>query len=245
MRLKAIEATVGRLRILTQKPYTRLVTVNIPEAEAVEDGMVADRYRVIVGAPEHPSPVLSARIIEVNFHPTWTVPLHIAREEIIQRVREDPDYLAGNGFHLYGADGYEVDPATLDWSSDEPTRYTFRQDPGPGNPMGNIRLNMPNSFMVYMHDTPAQELFRRSCRLNSAGCVRVEHIERLAAWLLEDTPDWDSPSVEEAIDNPTPQDIRLAKPVPVEWVYFTAWATPNGITCFRPDVYNILLSKPH
>lgn len=239
LRLHEIEDVTAQLRDLTQKPYGRLVTVNIPaaEAEAIENGMVVDRYRVIVGMPEHPSPVLSARILAVNFHPAWVVPLPIVREEIIRRVQEEPDYLEANNFHLYRQDGYEVDPATLDWNSSEPARYTFRQDPGPANPMGNIRLNMPNKFMVYMHDTPLKKLFQRSCRVSSAGCVRVEHIERLATWLLKDNPGWTNDSVEQAVGDPMPQDVTLAQPVPVEWVYLPAWTTPEGMTCFRPDVY--------
>jgi murein L,D-transpeptidase YcbB/YkuD len=229
-RLAWLQADILKLqREMASLPASpRRVTVNIPaaEVEAVAHGEVAGRYRAVAGAAEHPSPELQTKIVAVDYAPTWTVPASIVKHDILPLMRNDPTYLTRANFTVFDARGRKVNPARIDWKSNEPLRYTYRQAPGAGNPMGSLKLNMPNADDVYMHDTPRHLLFERGIRFLSAGCVRVQDIERLAAWLRGSD------------SQPKKQDVALAQPVPVSWVYLPAWSTPDGVTCFRPDIYN-------
>ncbi|HEX2859723.1 MAG TPA: L,D-transpeptidase family protein [Alphaproteobacteria bacterium] len=238
VRLQYVQASLQRLLAAQREAggAPRRVTVNIPAAqiEAVENGRVAGQYRATAGSPARPSPELSMRITEVNFHPGWTVPPQIVREDLIPRMRADPGYLTRSGFEVLDARGKKVAVKNIDWNSNEPLRYTYRVAPGSANPLGSIRLNTPNSQSVYMHDTPSQKLFSRSIRFLSSGCVRVQGIEKLTAWLLDEPP----ARVNTLVEKSGPRTVRLEQPVPVQWVYLTAWSTPDNVTCFRPDIYN-------
>jgi murein L,D-transpeptidase YcbB/YkuD len=228
-RLAWLQADILRLRkYLAALPASpRQVTVNLPaaEVEAVEHGRVAERYRAVAGAAEHPSPELQSRITAVDYNPTWTVPPSIVKHDILPLMRDDPTYLTRANFTVFDARGRTIDPARIDWRGDDALRYTYRQAPGAGNPMGDIKLYMPNPDDVYMHDTPRRLLFERGIRFLSAGCVRVQDIARLAAWLRGSD------------SKPKASKVSLAQPVPVNWVYMPAWSTPAGVTCFRPDIY--------
>jgi murein L,D-transpeptidase YcbB/YkuD len=115
--------------------------------------------------------------------------------------------------------------------------YKFRQDPGPQNALGLVRINMPNKHAVYMHDTPLRRLFSQSARAFSSGCVRVERVFELAAWLLGEQKGWDLAKVQAEIESGEKLDVRLKRAVPVHFVYLTAFASSNGIAQFRPDIY--------
>ena len=117
------------------------------------------------------------------------------------------------------------------------TNTKFRQDPGPHNALGLIRIDMPNKHIVYLHDTPLKQLFGRSARAFSSGCVRVERVIDLASWLVRDEPKWDPLRVQVTLAQGQAEDVKLKKPVPVHFVYVTSWATGNGIAHFRPDIY--------
>ncbi|KAA2236329.1 L,D-transpeptidase family protein [Salinarimonas soli] len=228
----------------------RYVVVNIPSAtvEAVERGEVARRYVAVVGKRERASPTIEARIQNVNFNPTWTLPVSIVKKDIVPRQRKDPGHLAK--MHIRILDGYnrEIDPATLDWSTDAPLRYTFRQDPGTSNSLGQVRIDMPNKLAVYMHDTPSKGLFARDDRFHSSGCVRVADVRAFTEWLLQGTPNPDAPGgptpwtagdIDAAIAAGVRRDVRLTRHVPVAWVYLTGYATADGTVHFRDDVYGL------
>lgn len=253
MRVRQLEASAGRLMGSKFSFGERYVVVNIPGAtvEAVERGTVARRYIAVVGRPERASPQVETRITSVNFNPTWTVPVSIIKKDIIPHVRKDPGYLAKMHIRLFDGQGQEVDPATIDWSTERAANYTIRQDAGADNSLGEIRLDMPNKHAVYMHDTPSKRLFARSLRAQSSGCVRVSGVKTLAAWLLETSPgprgpgsSWTGMEIETAIAGGTRVDARLAKSVPVAWVYMTGFASPDGSVHFRDDVYGIDEPKP-
>jgi murein L,D-transpeptidase YcbB/YkuD len=130
-----------------------------------------------------------------------------------------------------------LDPATVDWNSPQVVSYKFRQEPGTFNALGVVRINMPNKYSVYMHDTPLKQLFSQSARAFSSGCVRVEKVLELVAWLLGDQKDWTLEKVQAQVDGGQKLDVKLSRPVPVHFVYITAFATGNGIAQFRPDIY--------
>ena len=226
----------------------RYVVVNIPSAtvEAVENGVVVRRYVAVVGKPDKATPRIEARISSVNLNPTWTVPVSIIKKEIIPRMRKDPGYLARERIRILGPGGAEVDPTTIDWGSEKAAAYTLRQDSGLDNSLGQVRIDMPNRQAVYLHDTPSKSLFAREVRFHSHGCVRVAQVKELAGWLLEGTPGpnaagstWGPIEIETSIATNERFDIKLAKQIPVTFVYLTGYATPDGRAHFRDDIYGI------
>ena len=168
----------------------RYVVVNIPSTavDAVENNRVAHRYTAIVGDVEHHSPEVTAKIVAVNINPTWTVPSSIIKNEIAPKMLRDPGYPPARKSAYSDNHGDEIDPRSVNWSSERALNYTLRQDSGAHNSLGSIRISMPNPYSVYMHDTPSKNLFASDYRFLSHGCVRVQGVYDLAAWLLEDSP---------------------------------------------------------
>jgi murein L,D-transpeptidase YcbB/YkuD len=239
VRLRQLETNIIRVRSMSGNLGERYAVVNIPAAhlEAIEGGNAVSRHTTIVGKPDRPSPVLQARIVEVNFHPFWTVPVSIIQKDLIPKMQAEPDYLTKNKIRIYDKRGRELQPDQVNWRSDEAVDYMFRQDPGALNSMGTIRVNMPNPHSVYMHDTPSKNLFGEDQRFHSSGCVRVQNIRDLVVWLLKANPNMPRAQVDSLINGGERFDAKLAKPVPVYWVYITAWANPDGVVQFRDDVY--------
>jgi L,D-transpeptidase YcbB len=137
-----------------------------------------------------------------------------------------------------------VNPGSINWNSDQAKNYTLRQDSGAGNSLGLIRIAMPNPDAVYMHDTPSRNLFASDYRFLSHGCVRVQGVYDLAAWLLRESPApnggvWTGKLIQDRIASGAREDVKLTSPVPVIWVYMTGWASADGTVHFRDDVYNV------
>jgi murein L,D-transpeptidase YcbB/YkuD len=240
VRLAQLRTNLVRLRAVKTDLGERYVMCNLPAArvEAVEQGVAVSRHTAVVGKPDRPSPELSTHVVEVNFNPYWTVPVSIVRRDLIPLMQKDPNYLTNEHIHIYDPHGNELTPSQIDWNSNEAVNYRFRQDPGDFNALGNLRLNIPNKDGVYMHDTPEKGLFGEDMRFDSSGCVRVQNVRELVEWLLRDTPGWTHDKIDATIKSGDRVDARLIKPVPVYWVYITAWATPDGVVQFRDDIYN-------
>jgi L,D-transpeptidase YcbB len=219
----------------------RFVLVNVPafQAEAVSQGVVEQRHRVIAGKPDRQTPVVTANIRALNFFPHWRVPESIANKDVIPKLIKEPDYLQKEQIRVLTGSfvGPEIDATNIDWRSVDATKLRFRQDPGPQNALGLVRIDMPNEHGVYMHDTPMKPLFEQRSRAFSAGCVRVQDVFDLAAWIARGEPSMSRERIEEILQVGQPVDITLTKQVPVVFAYITAWAEPNGRLEFRPDVY--------
>jgi murein L,D-transpeptidase YcbB/YkuD len=250
VRSRQLAATAERLQHLRFRFAPRYVEVNIPAAtvEAVENGQVVGRYTAVVGGRHHPSPQIKARIISIDLNPKWTVPVSIVKKELMPKLKRDPNYLAREEIRIFDGRGHEIDPRKLRRTSIEhAAKFTFRQDPGAKNSLGFLRISMPNSQEVYMHDTPKKRLFDRSYRFLSHGCVRVERVYDLASWLLQGSPgapsgQWDEASLLKKLDQTDESETRripLRRPVPVVWAYMTGWASPDGAVHFRPDIYHL------
>ncbi len=239
IRLRQLEINLVRLRSYSGNLGNRYITANIPAAyvETVENGVVATRHTAVVGKADRQSPVMNARITEVNFNPFWTVPVSIVRKDLIPKMQAEPNYLTENKIHIFDRNGQEIPPQQINWNSEEAVNYRFRQEPGAINSMGTIRVNIINPHGVYMHDTPAKGLFGDDYRFHSSGCMRVQNIREYVAWLLRETPGWGRPQIEEAIRSGNRIDARIVQPVNAYWVYITAWATPEGVVQVREDSY--------
>jgi L,D-transpeptidase YcbB len=238
-RIKQLEASVERLLGMDFVFAERYVVVNIPAAfvEAIANGKVERRYRVIVGKIDKPSPTLTASITAIDLNPTWTVPLSITKNEIINRMRKDPSYLSRMHMRVLGGHDEEIDPRSIDWSSDRSPNFTVRQDAGNWNALGNLKIDMPNPYSVYMHDTDTRKLFADDYRFDSHGCTRVDNVRDLAAWILKDVPGWDHAAIDAGIAAGQTKIINLPRKMPVAWVYLTGWVTRDGTVEFRDDVY--------
>ncbi len=239
-RLGQLKNNLARLRSLSMHLGNRFVVCNIPAAqvEAVENGIAVSRHIAVVGKPDRPSPDIVSRIVEINFNPYWTVPVSIVRRDLIPKMQEAPDYLTSNRIRIFDPRGNELTPAQINWYSEEATNYQFKQDPGDFNSLGSIRINFPNKDGVYMHDTPFKNLFGEDFRFHSSGCIRIQNVRDLVNWLLVETAGWARPEIDAVVKSGERRDAKIARPVPLYWVYVTAWATPDGIVQFRDDIYN-------
>ncbi|MBL8589447.1 MAG: L,D-transpeptidase family protein [Methylobacteriaceae bacterium] len=240
VRLRQLETNLVRLRSYSGNLGARHVTANIPAAtvETVENGQVATHHMAGVGKIDRQSPVMQAKVLDINFNPFWTVPASIIRKDLIPKMQADPNYLTENKIRIYNKSGQEVAPTQVNWNSMEATNYMFRQDPGGDvNSLGFVRINIANPHGVYMHDTPSKGIFGDDFRFVSSGCMRVQNVRDYVAWLLKDNPGWDRDKIDAAINSGQRVDVKLTQAVPVYWVYITAWATPDGLVQFRDDIY--------
>jgi L,D-transpeptidase YcbB len=241
-RIRQITLNLERWRWLPRDLGPRYVTVNAADAtlRVVEDDRTVLASRVVVGDLQHRTPVVQARLDAVVLNPKWNLPTSIAAREILPRLRENRRYLAENDIVI--VDRRESDPFGLavDWSMVSAEAFPFRlqQQPGPDNPLGRIKFDVPNRFDVYLHDTPARGLFARSVRTASHGCIRVERAAELAVLLLDDgTGRWTPDRLAEAIAGGGSPRIPVARPLPVYILYWTAFVGADGLAQFRDDVY--------
>jgi L,D-transpeptidase YcbB len=242
-RVQQMVLNLERRRWMPDERGARYVFVNLADFElkVVHEPKTVLDTRVVVGAPYHRTPVFSADMTYVEINPYWNVPPSIARDELLPKIKEDPGYLAANGFELLSdwSDGAAVlDPRSVDWSriSSEAFAYRLRQQPGEGNALGRIKFMFPNQFNVYLHDTPARHLFEEAERSFSHGCIRVEQPESFAAVVLG--PDgWSPDRIYTAIKSGERMIVTLKEPLPVHIAYLTAWVNKDGTVHFRNDVY--------
>jgi murein L,D-transpeptidase YcbB/YkuD len=146
------------------------------------------------------------------------------------------DVLVKFGIDAY-SNGKKLDTSKIDWSSEQPFNLSYRQAPGKDNPLGFLKINFASSNSVYMHDSPKESIFGRNFRAASSGCVRVQNIEKLAAWLLEGQKGWNDDQIVQIKESGRRGNVRLKRPVPLYFAYVTAWATEDGVVQFRPDIY--------
>jgi L,D-transpeptidase YcbB len=241
-RAKQLELNLTRLTALLKTAGKKYVLVNIPAAqiEAIENGQVVSRHAGVVGKIDRPTPLLSSAIHELNFNAVWHLPPTVIEQDLIPKgqdmARAGQSVLVKFHIDAYGGDGKKLDPTKINWSSPNAKTLVYRQQPGPDNPLGFVKINFNNAYSVYMHDTPSQSIFGRNFRAASSGCVRVHGIEQLAAWLTADQG-WKPEQVRQMKETGQRLDVKLTKPVPLHFVYITAWATEDGVVQFRRDLY--------
>jgi murein L,D-transpeptidase YcbB/YkuD len=241
-RIRQLELNLERWRWLPRDLGDRYIFVNIPEyrLEIHEGDRIALAMNVITGARNTPTPVFSDTVTHIVFSPYWNVPDGIAAGETIPAVQSDPSFLDRNQIEVVGTSGRVVDPSTIDWSAaaDEGGfPYRFRQRPGSTNSLGLVKFMFPNEYDVYLHDTPADLLFKRTYRALSHGCVRVERPQQLAEYLLKDQSEWTPDTIATAMHGGEERHAKLHRPIPVHLLYWTARVHEDGTVHFRPDVY--------
>ena len=240
-RITQLRVNLDRGRVLLQDLPDEFVIVNIAGFTVyyVRGQQVIWQSRAQVGKPYRRTPIFRSEISYLVLNPTWTVPPGIIEKDILPAAKGDPASITRKGLRVLDAQGREHDPASIDWSRYRSGHipYTLRQDPGPSNALGRVKLMFPNPYQVYLHDTPSQGLFDRNDRAFSSGCVRIERALELAELVLDDPDRWNAASIANAIGQGTLRNITLKKRVPVLLAYWTAWVDPKGRLNFRRDLY--------
>jgi murein L,D-transpeptidase YcbB/YkuD len=229
VRGRQIELAMERLRWLPDLTGERVIVVNIPMFHVwgwdIErrDGIPAIGMAAIIGrAGQTKTPVFMAPMTSIVFNPSWNVPESIVRNEILPALARDPAYLRRHHMEMTETGGTS----------------RVRQLPGPWNALGRIKFDLPNPYDVYLHGTPAAELFNRTRRDFSHGCVRLEDPIALAEWLLKGQDDWTRDRIVAAIERGTTSTVGLARSTRVVLFYLTAEFVPtDGTVHFADDIY--------
>jgi murein L,D-transpeptidase YcbB/YkuD len=220
---------------------------NIPEfvARVVKNGKTIYLEKIIVGKFKYPTSIFSAQMLSIVFHPEWTVPETIIKDDL-QPALQQGGFFGGPSTAILeqhnlkvSYEGRPVDAETIDWGNANIRQYTFTQPPGPDNVLGTLKFNFPNKHAIYMHDTIQPELFAETVRTLSHGCIRLHDPDRLAALLLAEDRGWSAQQVKSLLAEDDSSAVTLYRPLPVHLTYFTAMVDEEGEVQTFADVYGI------
>lgn len=223
-KIKQMLINMERMRWMPEQEAGKRVVVNIPEFrlhvyQGNEDVLSMD---VVVGKAANKTVIFSDRIKHVVFSPYWNLPQSIVRNEVLPGLKQDPAYLDRHRMEVTGErNGLPI----------------VRQKPGPENALGRVKFIFPNKYIIYLHDTPAKQLFQRTTRAFSHGCIRLANPSALAANLLVNKPEWSPEKIKEAMVADKELWVNIEQPVPVYITYFTSWVDTSGKLNFRKDIY--------
>ncbi len=246
-RVRQLELALERLRWLPDPTARPFVGVNIPMFrlwawDPATPATAPIDMNVVVGrALNTQTPVLGEEMRYLEFRPYWNVPRSIVHNEILPKLARDPTYLQRNDMEIVRGGGDDARPVAASGANLELLRQgvlRVRQRPGPKNSLGLVKFIFPNDANVYLHGTPATQLFGNPRRDFSHGCVRVEDPVTLAQWVLRDQPRWTRERIEAAMAGPAPVRVDLLRPLPVILFYVTAMVMPaDQALHFAPDIY--------
>jgi murein L,D-transpeptidase YcbB/YkuD len=223
-RVEQILMNMDRMRWLAAQPKGNLLVVNIPEfvLHLYEGNRKIFDMDVVVGKEGHNTMMFNGDLNQVVFCPYWNVPPSIVKNEILPEMDKNPDYLSKENMEVTGnEDGLPV----------------IRQRPGGKNALGRVKFLFPNSFNIYLHDTPAKSLFEKDKRAYSHGCIRLKEPEKLANYVLRNQPEWTPEKIEDAMNSGEQKFVKVKDPIPVVITYYTAWVDEKGQLNFREDIY--------
>lgn len=223
-RVQQILVNMNRVLWMPQKQDSNEIMINIPSLELVvyRDTSKVMRMPVIVGKEGTGTMAFRDQISQVVFSPYWNIPQSIVQREIKPAMDKDPAYLKKNNMEIVKQDD---------------SLPQIRQLPGKENALGRVKFLFPNSFDIYLHDTPNRDLFNQKNRALSHGCIRVARPDSLAHYLLRDQPEWTPQKIADAMNSGKEQKVEVKNPAPVVITYYTAWTDKKGKLNFRKDVY--------
>lgn len=242
-RLKQVLLNLDRMRKESPEFQDRYVFVNIPSTElrVIDGGVTTFHSKAIVGRVARKTPLLRSEIFQAKLNPNWSVPGKIAAIDMLKHELEEPGYFYKRNVRVFTSDGSEIDPRRVNWREVKKSGsfpYRLKQDAGPENALGPMKLDFQNDYAVFIHGTSAPELFVKQDRFFSSGCVRVEDPLGLATFLLQDDPAWTRARVDEVVKGGQTTFVKLKRPIPLHIVYMTAWVDEAGQANFRNDVYD-------
>lgn len=237
-RIAQMKATLERMQDMPEL-NKRHVLVNIAGfyLEAVDNNKTIINSRIIVGKPRHATPLFHRDIIEVSFNPQWHVPASIARNEMMGKLRDEPEYFTKGNYVIRDSDGEVINAEEIDWENQSDETYKFVQRAGSGNALGKIKFNLPDTNNIYLHSTGSPKLFAKAERALSHGCIRVEKARELAYFVMDGMEGWNVERIDKLYDG-SQSKILSVDPVEVYLVYWTSWvdeATKKPY--FYTDVY--------
>jgi murein L,D-transpeptidase YcbB/YkuD len=240
-----IIANLERLRWVPEGRPEKYVVVNIPAATlwAVEGGEVQFEMPVVVGTPVRQTESFIANIVGVRFNPDWTVPPTIKKYDILPKLQEDSEYLLSKGIELSvgrGENRRTIDPTVVDWQNitwKELNAMDMVQIPGAHNPLGKIRILMPNQYNIYLHDTNHPELFEDNERAQSSGCIRLKNPEQMAEFVMKGQEGWAEDSMNSILQTGRISDMKISNRIPVYVLYYTVWTDDAGRVVYGSDIY--------
>jgi L,D-transpeptidase YcbB len=243
-RIRQLQFALERWRWLPHELATPLIAVNVPAFRLYgfdQPHHIALKMNVVVGkAMRSETPAFIGNMTYLVFRPDWGVPPTILRREILPPLQKDPAYLSQNGYDLLDASGKVLNAGQVTPEQIQLLRagkLSVRQRPGPKNALGNVKFMFPNTYLVYLHDTPKTELFSRSRRDFSYGCIRVQDPPALAAWVLQSKPEWTPERIQAAMNGEKSVQVNLTSPIPVLILYATARVDEDGLVDFYDDIY--------
>jgi len=241
-RLKMVLLNLDRMRAESPDMEDRFVFVNIPSTElrVIDNGVTTFHANAIVGKVERKTPLLKSEIFQAKLNPDWSVPSKIAKIDMLRHELDQPGFFANKNVRVFTSDGREVDPRSINWRDVKKAGYfpyRLKQDAGPENALGPMKLDFQNDYSVFIHGTSAPKLFAKQDRFFSSGCVRVDDPIGLATFLIQDDPSWTRQRVEDVVKGGKTTYVKLVRPIPLHIVYMTAWVDEQGVANFRNDVY--------
>ena len=244
-RIMQIQVNMARWAKLAEQLGDHYIMVNVPAytMDLVENGNIVLSMKAIVGKPTRPTPEIYSTVTRIVLNPYWNVPKLIAQKDIIPKILSDPGYLDEMNIKIINRDdeesGYEINADEIDWQAAELDgfRYHFRQEPGENNALGLVKFEFQNSHDVYMHDTPAKELFDSEKRDFSSGCIRLERPFDLVTYLMAGNANWSDERMQSILEEGKTSYIKIARPMPVVIAYLTVWVDDSGQLQFRDDIY--------
>jgi murein L,D-transpeptidase YcbB/YkuD len=244
-KLKQITINMERMRWLPQKLGDIYIFVNIADYKlnVVEEQKNVMDMKVIVGKEQRSTPVFSDEINHLVINPAWNLPRSIAVEDKLPIIKENIDYLTNYNYKVLKiSEGKfeEVDPKEIDWEviNKDNFNYYLKQEPGPNNALGRIKFMFPNKYSVYLHDTPQKELFNKTERSFSSGCIRLEDPFKLAEYILKKNELWESDKIKNILTSQEETKIDLTREIPIHIIYMTSWVNDKNQLQFRDDIYN-------
>ena len=242
-RISQIRVNLERIRWILHDLPSSSIIVDIAGfmLRYYQKGEVAWSSKVMVGQPFHQTPVFRSAITYLVLNPTWTIPPDIAKNETVPEIVKDRNYLNKQNLRIFTSAEEEVNPATIPWKQylGRTFPYTLRQDAGPEGALGLIKFIFPNSYHVYLHDTPSKTLFDKTSRAFSHGCIRVQNPLDLGKLLIANDPgNQVTPTkFDQILASGKPTTLFLKTPLPVFLIYWTT-SIHNNEVWFKPDLYD-------
>lgn len=240
-RIKQMMINLERLRWVPVEMEKEFLIVNIPEFKLhiIENDKTVWTTNVVVGKNAKQTSIFKGNISQIILNPYWNIPTSIIRDEIVPKLKKDPNYLATNNMQVLSGNKI-IDPSTINWNKYKKNiPFDIRQKPGLDNALGKMKFLFPNNFNIYLHDTPSKSLFNESKRDFSHGCIRVENPKKLVYYFLRKDANWSPEKVDSILKTNEKFDIEIKPSVPVYIVYFTSWVDNSGQLNFRNDIYKL------